>query len=184
FIDREIGHSVLKCDRREGDFYVYAHYHHQHDIFKNIGDAVKRGNIIGSIGKKGNVTNEHLHFEVSLSDLDDSNQESHTRNPELWVEPLPGTGTIVGKAVDETGASVPGVRIYGVTKPVPTESPFSFAEVYRDKVHPDESYNENFVIGDVPEGSYILSARSGEKSSTVRVMVEDGKITNMAMMLK
>ncbi|UCE67161.1 MAG: peptidoglycan DD-metalloendopeptidase family protein, partial [Candidatus Zixiibacteriota bacterium] len=116
FIDREIGHSVLKCDRREGDFYVYAHYHHQHDIFKNIGDAVKRGDIIGSIGKKGNVTNEHLHFEVSLSDLDDSNQESHARNPELWVEPLPGTGTIVGKAVDETGASVPGVRIYGVTK--------------------------------------------------------------------
>jgi hypothetical protein len=129
------------------------------------------------------VTNEHLHFEVSLSKLDDSNQESHTRNPELWVEPLPGTGTVVGKVVDDTGAPVPGVRLYGITKPVPTESPFSFAETYKDSVHADESYNENFVIGDVPEGSYVISARSGEKSSTVRVMVENGKITKVAMML-
>jgi hypothetical protein len=184
FINREIGHSVLKCEHKEGDFFVYAHYHHQHDIFKNVGDKVKRGDVIGSIGKKGNVTNEHLHFEVSLSKLDDSNQESHTRNPELWVEPLPGTGTVVGKVVDDTGAPVHGVRVYGITKPVPTESPFSFAETYKDSVHADESHNENFVISDVPEGSYVISARSGEKSSTVRVIVEAGKITDVAMMLK
>lgn len=184
FIDREIGHSVLKCDRKEGDFFVYAHYHHQHDIIKNVGDMVKRGDIIGSIGKKGNVTNEHLHFEVSLSKLDDSNQESHTRNPELWVEPLAGTGTIVGRAVDETGAPIPGIRIYGLTKPVPTETPFSFAETYKDSVHADEAYNENFVISDVPEGSYVLSVQSGEKNSRIRVSVEAGKMTDVTMMLK
>ena len=184
YIDREIGHSVLKCNRREGDFYVYAHYHHQHDIFKKVGDVVKRGDIIGSIGKKGNVTNEHLHFEVSLSKLDDSNRESHTRNSELWIEPLPGTGTIVGKVVDEVGDYVPGVRVYGVTKPVPTESPFSFAETYQDKVHPDEAYNENFIIGDVPEGSYVLSVESDEKKSVIKTVVEAGKITNVVMALK
>jgi len=184
YIDREIGHSVLKCSRREGDFYVYAHYHHQHDIFKKVGDVVKRGDVIGSIGKKGNVTNEHLHFEVSLSKLDDSNRESHTRNSELWIEPLPGTGTIVGKAVNEDGEYVPGVRIYGVTKPVPTESPFSFAETYQDKVHSDEAYNENFVIGDVPEGSYVLSVESEGKKSVIKAVVEAGKITNVVMTLK
>jgi len=184
YIDREIGHSVLKCNRREGDFFVYAHYHHQHDIFKKVGDVVKRGEVIGSIGKKGNVTNEHLHFEVSLSKLDDSNRESHTRNSELWIEPLPGTGTIVGKVVDEDGENIPGVRVYGVTKPIPTESPFSFAETYQDKVHPDEAYNENFVIGDVPEGSYFLSADSEGKKSVVGAVVGPGKITNVVMTLK
>jgi murein DD-endopeptidase MepM/ murein hydrolase activator NlpD len=184
YTDKEIGHSVLKCYRREGDFYVYAHYHHQSEIYKRVGDIVKRGGIIGAIGKKGNVTNEHLHFEVSLSKLDDSNKESNTRNSELWVAPLPGSGTIVGRVVDESGAPVPGARVYGVTKPVPTETPFSFAETYQDKVHPDEAYNENFVIGDVPEGSYILTVESGEKKSAVKAVVEAGKMTNVVMTLK
>ncbi len=149
-----------------------------------MGDKVRRGDIIGSIGKKGNVTNEHLHFEVSLSKENDSNKESHTRNPELWVEPLPGTGTIVGILTDSDGNPVPGARIYGVTKPIPTESPFSFAETYMDKVHPDESYNENFVIGDVPEGKYTLHSSVDGRSSMVEVHVEAGKVTRVKMQLR
>jgi hypothetical protein len=184
YIDREIGHSVLRCDRRQDDFYVYAHYHHQHEIFKQVGDRVRRGDIIGSIGKKGNVTNEHLHFEVSLSLINDSNKESHTRNSELWIEPLPGTGTIAGVLTDSDGNLVPGARIYGVTKPIPTESPFSFAETYMDSVHSDESYNENFAIGDVPEGEYTLHANVDGKSSSVEVMVEAGKVTRARMQLR
>ena len=184
FIDKEIGHLVLKCDRREGDLFVYAHYHHQLEILKKVGDKVKRGEVIGKIGKKGNVTNEHLHFEVSLSTVDDSNQESDTRNSELWVEPLSGTGTIAGLLSDSDGNPVGGARIYGVTKPIPTESPFSFAETYQDKVNPDESYGENFVIGDVPEGEYTLICHHDGKSAAARVLVEAGKITTVKMVLK
>jgi len=184
YIDRSIGHSVLRCDRKQGDFFVYAHYHHQHEIYKRVGDRVKRGDLIGSIGKKGNVTNEHLHFEVSLSKIDDSNRKSNTRNPELWVEPLPGTGTIAGSVVATDGNPVPGVRVYGVTKPVPTESPFSFAETYQDKVHSDESYNENFVIGDVPEGAYVLVSESDSLKAAVRVFVKEGMVTRVKLELK
>ncbi len=184
YIDREIGHSVLRCDTRQEDFYVYAHYHHQHEIFKQVGDRFRRGDIIGSIGKKGNVTNEHLHFEVSLSLENDSNKKSHTRNSELWVESLPGTGTIAGILIDSDGNPVPGARIYGVTKPIPTESPFSFAETYMDSVHLDESYSENFVIGDVPDGEYTLRASVDGKSSSVEVLVEAGKMTRVEMQLR
>jgi len=184
YIDREIGHSVLKCDTKQDSFFVYAHYHHQFQILKKVGQRVKRGDEIGRIGKKGNVTNEHLHFEVSLSTIDDSNKESYTHNPELWVETLPETGTIVGVLIDSNNNPIPGARIYGVTKPVPTESPFSFAETYQDKVHPDEFYKENFVIGDVPEGEYILHTVAEGKSSVVRVVVEPGRITKVRMVLK
>ena len=184
FVDREIGHSVLKCDTRQDNFIVYAHYHHQFEILKKAGDKVKRGDIIGKIGKKGNVTNEHLHFEVSLSTVDDSNKESHTRNPELWVETLPGTGTIIGRLTDSDDNPVPGVRIYGIAKPVPSESPFSFAETYRDQAHPDEFYAENFVIGDVPAGEYILRAASDGKSAAVKALVEAGRVTRIKMALK
>ena len=184
YIDREIGHSVLRCETRQEDFYVYAHYHHQNQIFKQVGDRVRRSDIIGSIGKKGNVTNEHLHFEVSLSLMNDSNKESHTRNPELWVEPLSGTGTIVGMLMDSDGDPVPGARVYGVTKPIPAESPFSFAETYMDKVHPDESYSENFVIGDVPKGKYTLHASVNGRSSSVEVHVQAAKVTRVKMRLR
>ena len=184
FVDREIGHSVLKCGRREGEFFVYAHYHHQHEIKRQVGDRVTRGDIVGTIGKKGNVTNEHLHFEVSLSTADDSNVKSHTRNSELWIEPLPGTGTISGLLCDSDGNAVGGARVYGVTKPFPTESPFSFAETYQDSVHSDEAYNENFVIGDVPAGEYTLTCEHGGKSAAVGVVVVDGMVTSVKMTLK
>lgn len=184
YIDRKIGHSVLRCDTRQDSFYVYAHYHHQHEIFKQVGDRVRRGDTIGSIGKKGNVTNEHLHFEVSLSLTDDSNKESHTRNSELWVETLPGTGTISGLLVAPDGSPAQGARIYGVTKPIPTESPFSFAETYKDSVHSDEFYGENFVIGDVPAGEYTLYTTFENRSSAVQVRVEPERVTGVRMELR
>ena len=185
FTDTAIGHSVLECDTRQADLVIYAHYHHQHEILKHLGDRVSKGEQIGTVGKKGNVTNEHLHFEVALSPVGSQvDSISHTRNSELWVAPLPGCGTIVGTLVDMLGNPVGRARIYGVTKPIPTETPFSFAETYMDKVHPSEAYGENFAIGDVPAGDYVLRAKAGELGSRVRVHVESGKITRVKMQLK
>jgi murein DD-endopeptidase MepM/ murein hydrolase activator NlpD len=180
YTDTSIGHTVLKCDTKVDTTTIYAHYHHQHEIFKKVGDRVNRGDRIGTIGKKGNVTNEHLHFEVAVSARDSARDSiSTTRNSELWVQPLPGCGTIVGNLVDRDGNNVPGARIYGITKPVPTETPFSFAETYMGKVHPSEIYGENFVIGDVPEGDYILTYEFS--SWKYKVHVEPGKITRVRM---
>jgi len=184
YVDREIGHSILKCDKKQGDFFIYIHCHHQSEIIRQVGEKVKRGDIVGKVGKKGNVTNEHLHFEVSLSTIDDSNKVSTTHNPELWVEPLPGTGTIMGNLVDAGGNPVAGARIYFLTEPAPTETPFSFAETYLDMVHPDESYLENFVIGDVPSGGYTIYSDFQGKTATVKVMVEAGKMTRVKMIMK
>jgi photosystem II stability/assembly factor-like uncharacterized protein len=185
FTNPEIGHSVLRCDTKTGDNVTYAHYHHQNQILKQVGDRVMKGDTIGTIGKKGNVTNEHLHFEVAFTEKDSQTDvPTHTRNSELWVEPLPGCGTIVGSLVDAAGVPVPGARIYGVTKPIPTETPFSFAETYRDKVHPDETYDENFAIGDVPAGDYVIYANADDRSASVKVRVEAGKFTRVKLQLK
>jgi murein DD-endopeptidase MepM/ murein hydrolase activator NlpD/photosystem II stability/assembly factor-like uncharacterized protein len=180
YTDSSIGHTVLKCDTKVGTTTIYAHYHHQHEIFKNVGDRVTKGDKIGTIGKKGNVTNEHLHFEVAVSPRDSAKDSvSTTRNSELWVQPLPGCGTIVGNLVDTKGNNVPSARIYGVIKPIPTETPFSFAETYMDKVHPSESYGENFVIGDVPAGDYTLSYEFDPWRYEVHV--DAGKVTRVRM---
>jgi murein DD-endopeptidase MepM/ murein hydrolase activator NlpD len=185
YTDTSIGHTVLKCDTKVDTITIYAHYHHQHEIYKKAGDRVEKGEPIGTVGKKGNVTNEHLHFEVAVSPRDSAKDSvTTTRNSELWVQPLPGCGTIVGNLVDSSGNNVPGARIYGITKPIPTETPFSFAETYMDKVHPSETYRENFAIGDVPAGDYILTAGVGGQNSRVKVHVEPGKFTRVRMQLK
>jgi murein DD-endopeptidase MepM/ murein hydrolase activator NlpD len=185
FTDTSIGHAVLKCVTPYLDKPLYAHYHHQHEIIRKVGDKVKRGEQIGTIGKKGNVTNEHLHFEVATSETGSQiDSVSTTRNSELWVAPLPGCGTIVGMVVDSDGKPIGGARIYGVTKPGPTETPFSFAETYRDKVHPDSLYGENFALGDVPAGVYTLYTKVDGAQSRIKVKVEAAKVTRVSMQLK
>ena len=185
FTDSTIGHTVLKCDTKQEGKDVFAHYHHQSKILKKVGDRVARGDTIGEIGKKGNVTNEHLHFEMAYSDMDSpKDHPSHTRNSELWIAPLPGCGTIVGQLVDKDDKPVQGARIYGLTKPIPSETPFSFAETYKDAVNSDESYNENFAIGDVPEGDYVIYSNTSGMNARIRVHVASGKVTNVKMQLK
>ncbi len=184
YTNEEIGHTVLRCDTRFEDYYVYAHYHHMYKISRYIGDSVRRGETIGGIGKKGNVTNEHLHFEVSLSKANDSNVPNKTVNNELWQKPLPDCGTIVGKIVDDMGNPIPGARIYGVEKPVPTETPFSYAESYRDQVNPSPAYHENFVIADVPADEYLLWVEDNGQQFAVKVKVTANMVTQVKLIDK
>ena len=184
FINKRIGHLVLKCDTRFEDYFVYAHYHHMDESYFWIGKKVNRGEFIGAIGKKGNVTNEHLHFEVSLSETDDSNVPNETVNPELWKRPLPGCGTIAGSVVDTAGNPLMGVKIYGIEKPVPTETPFSYAETYRDSVNASPAYNENFVIGDVPAGEYLIWAEYDGSKYAVKAKVGPAKVTRVKIVVK
>ncbi len=186
FTDTTIGHAVLKCDRKQDGADIFAHYHHQHQIIRKVGEHVIRGEQIGTVGKKGNVTNEHLHFEVAYTEIGSQidSGATQTRNSELWIEPLPGCGTIVGILLDSLNMPVGGARIYGLTKPIPSETPFSFAETYKDKVHPDNVYKENFAIGDVPAGDYVLYTEVNKLKSRIKVHVEPGKITPVMMQLK
>jgi len=43
---------------------VYSCYYHLNKIYKETGDVVKRGEIIGLSGKSGRVTGPHLHFGI------------------------------------------------------------------------------------------------------------------------
>ncbi len=182
YTNKEIGHTVLRCKTGFEYFFVYAHYHHMHKIHCAVGQRVKQGDVIGTIGKKGNVTNEHLHFEVSLSIAKDSNVPNQTVNNELWQKPLPGCGTIVGTVVDSTGNRIAGARVYGVEKPVPTESPYSFTECYREKVNPSPAYEENFVIADVPAGEYLMWTEQNGQKYAVKARVVADMVTRVEIM--
>jgi hypothetical protein len=72
---------------------------------------------------------------------------------------------------------VPGARIYGLRKAEPRETPYSFAETYRDRGHPHPLYGEHFAVGSVPAGDYVVGVSIDGRKVWRRVRVAEGKVT-------
>jgi murein DD-endopeptidase MepM/ murein hydrolase activator NlpD len=171
---------------RDGLTYrLYATYYHNSSLDVKVGDRVRTGQQISRVGNTGRATNDHLHLELAASPTDsmgaivDSTQRfpPYTTNAELWVRPLPGTGIVAGQVFDSDGRPVPQARIYGLVKPKPTETPFSFAETYGDKGHSHPLYSEHFAVGDVPAGTYVIGTEIEGKRVLREVTVAPGRVT-------
>jgi murein DD-endopeptidase MepM/ murein hydrolase activator NlpD len=189
--DAEAGSNTIAIlhDRMLGDERVWSTYYHNHDLTVKVGQRVSAGDVIAHVGNTGRATNDHLHLEIHTTPGEDValvvdpevRYPPHTRNPQLWIEPLPGTGAIAGRVLDAAGDPVPGARVYGVVKPEPKETPFSFAETYEDRAHPDPVFGENFVIGDVPAGEWVLGVEIEGKRIYRKVRVETGRVTEVVL---
>jgi hypothetical protein len=172
-------------NRRWQDRYVYSTYYHNASIDVVVGQRVTAGNVIARVGNTGRATNDHLHLEVHVTPTPDSAAVVNaaerfppfTVNPELWLEPLPGTGVVAGRVTNSAGQPVPGARVHGLVRPYPAETPFSFAETYSDRGHGDPAYGEHFAVGDVPAGTYLLGVDIESERVWRRVRVEAGKVT-------
>jgi murein DD-endopeptidase MepM/ murein hydrolase activator NlpD len=172
-------------DRRLDNSFVFSTYYHNTSIAVRAGQRVSRGDVIARVGNTGRATNDHLHLEVHVAPARDSAAivhpdvrfPPHTVNPQLWLEPLPGTGIVAGQVFDAAGRPVPGARIHGLVLPYPEETPFSFAETYEDRGHPDPAYGEHFAVGDVPAGDYTLGVTVEGRRVWRRVRVSPGMVT-------
>jgi murein DD-endopeptidase MepM/ murein hydrolase activator NlpD len=179
-----IRHDTTVTDSR-GPLRIFSVYYHNSALKVKVGQKVAAGEVISLVGNTGRATNDHLHLEVHASPAEDVQSivdslqrfPPYTTNPELWIEPLPGTGLVAGQVLDSAGQPVPQARVYGLVKPEPVETPFSFAETYGDRAHPHPLYGENFAVSDVPPGSYILGTEINGKKVTRSATVEAGKLT-------
>ena len=181
---------AIKHDRRLGTrggqpLWVYSVYYHNSALLVSVGRRVRAGDAIARVGNTGRATNDHLHLEIHASPFDstrlivdsDVRYPPHTVNPELWIDPLPGTGRLAGQVWDSAGQPVPQARIYGLIKPEPRETPFSFIETYGPRNQSDPNFQEHFAISDVPPGLYIMGVQIGSTRVYRRVLVEPGKLT-------
>ena len=176
---------AIRHDRRLDGLFVFSTYYHNATLLARVGQRVKAGDVIALAGNTGRATNDHLHLEIHAAPFDsvplivDANERfpKYTVNPELWIRPLPGTGIVAGRVWDAQGRPAPQVRVYGLVKAEPQETPYSYAETYGEHNHPDPGYREHFAVSDVEPGDYTLAVVVGGRRMTQRVRVAADRVT-------
>lgn len=155
---------------------LFTLYAHLYAILIEEGDHVAAGQPIGLTGSTGCSTGPHLHFEVRVG----QNGYNYVRNPALWVSPYIDTGVIAGRI-----AFISGNPIYDA--PVTVINVETGEIVYRMSTYagpgalPDEVLQENFAIGDVPAGRYLVTSYFGSTTFSGEVEVIPGTVNWVEM---
>ena len=156
---------------------VFALYGHLSEIDVQVGQTVVARDAIGLVGSSGVAMGPHLHFEVRIGDP--LSYFTATRNPDLWIKPYPGYGTLAGRVVSSSGVYLREVAltVHGVDM---TRYTWSYAG---DENIPDEQWKENFTLGDLPEGWYTVTTRSSGHGFSADVYIENGRTTWLEIVL-
>jgi murein DD-endopeptidase MepM/ murein hydrolase activator NlpD len=151
---------------------VYALYGHLSEVLVEVGQHLESGDVVGLVGMTGAAIGNHLHLEVRLGE----NSYQSTRNPVLWLRPEPGRGVISGLLLDDQGQPVPETPIVFFRAAEPSKW-WQQIQTYADReVNPDDQLGENFALGYVPAGDYLVKAEVNGKSYVKPVTVEPGDI--------
>jgi murein DD-endopeptidase MepM/ murein hydrolase activator NlpD len=135
---------------------LYSLYGHLSRVDVQAGQAVAAGDPLGQVGMAGIAMGPHLHLEVRVGE---PGYEA-TRNPELFLAPMQGRGTIVGRAMTADGRLAEGLRIrlFRLGEDG-TEAPVNSTFTYPGRgVRPTAELGENFLFADLPAGRYKLYA--------------------------
>ena len=151
---------------------IHSAYAHMSTINVNVGDSVATGQLIGMVGQTGIAIGPHLHFEVRAGD---PMIVTSVRNPALWIKPYPLYGTLAGKVTLSNGRDPAGMVIIAesINNSVSTRETYVYGG---EPTGGDASWNENFALPDLPQGSYrIILQQDGITYDIQTVTIADGK---------
>jgi len=152
---------------------AYVLYGHLSQVHVHFLQVVEPGDLIGEVGMSGVAIGPHLHLEVRLG----SNSYQNTRNPELWLRPLPGKGTLLGRLVDGEGQPI-SAHPLTVYRTEGEERRWQDATTYpATDVNPDDEWKENFALGDIPAGDYVVKTYVNGHLYTENFTVREGETT-------
>lgn len=163
-----IQHELSTLDQQT----LFTLYGHLQEVDVREGQAVRVGERIGSVGDSGIAIGPHLHFEMRAGTPFDYRA---TRNPELWIQPYRGFGVLVGRVTTLRVNDAYGIVVYVRSTTLSRET-----YVYGgDRVNSDPVWNENFTLGDLPEGAYevVIANRSGRVYFRQAITIEAGRST-------
>lgn len=150
---------------------LYAHMS-QVDVWQN--QQVQAGDLLGLSGNTGNSTGPHLHFEVRVGE----NKYRATRNPELWLAPRVGWGTLAGRLLDAEGRYIAEQQIEVRS----ADGKYYLMWTYGDRTaNRDERYLENFVLADLPAGRYTLRTWVGDQRLDGEIEIIAGQTSFILM---
>ena len=150
---------------------LYALYGHMSRVDVQTGQPVAAGDVVGAIGATGVALGPHAHLEAR-EDAPESYWD--TRNPELWLEPLAGTGTLALRVTNKAGFYLPGVHVTFICG----DGAARFLETYwYNGVNPDDAYGENAAMMGLPPGYCHFAADiHGEHVELHNIQIKAGEV--------
>jgi murein DD-endopeptidase MepM/ murein hydrolase activator NlpD len=159
-------------DRTEDQMsYVYSLYLHlsEDSVIVHEEELVEQGEPIAQADNTGNSTGPHLHLQIILHPEADMEIEPYntlqsevrSRNPELWLDPYPGTGTVVGKVMGTDGYPVSGIKVLGIGKDPDWYYGSSLTYTNTASLNPDDILVENWATTDVTPGQHHITLSNG-----------------------
>jgi murein DD-endopeptidase MepM/ murein hydrolase activator NlpD len=162
---------ALRHDFGYGRQRLYTAYAHLQSALVWPGQRVEAGEQIGTVGDTGFATAPHLHFEVRIEE----NRYFNTRNPELWMVPAEGWGILAGRVQNTYGTLLAEYLLQ--IRSLDTEQVWEVWTYARGTVVPDEIYQENFVISDLPAGAYAVEIDFGGREYVTYLYLYPGQTT-------
>jgi murein DD-endopeptidase MepM/ murein hydrolase activator NlpD len=170
--DNAYGWAVtIKHDVPVYDLTTYSIYAHLNLSSVEIGDRVSEGDQVGEVGLTGNTSTPHLHLEIRLGNV----TEFVSRNPELYIRPLPEHGVLVARLLNTDGSNLYGQELQ--LEHLDTHQTWTVSSYARGPITTDAIYNENLVIGDLPVGQYAIVVYYGGAQLHHSVFIRFGEIT-------
>jgi murein DD-endopeptidase MepM/ murein hydrolase activator NlpD len=149
---------------------LYTLYGHMFRVDVETGQRVEQGDKIGQVGSTGVALGSHLHLEVRIGDM---YSYDSTYNPDLWLMPWPGYGTLMGRVFDADGNRIYDAAIIIQSEGGASRQTSSYAD---DFVNPDPYYGEHYTYGDLSAGTYQVIVRvRGVLRFKGDVTIEGGK---------
>jgi hypothetical protein len=174
--------GLIQLDRTYHDQPVYTLYGHLQALAVASGQRVERGQQVGLTGMTGIAIGPHVHVEVRVG------QPGYDQvyNPDLWLEPIPGLGTIAGQVVTPDGRAWHGARLHLYRFENGGSRLFRILDTYAEDpgLRPDFGFAENFVFANIPAGAYQLVLHLGDRTQRQNVQVEAGQTVTARFMVE
>lgn len=163
-------HVFMRLDQTFDGWPIYILYAHFSEVSVEAGQHVAGGELLGLAGVTGFTTGPHVHLEVRIGE----NEPTHTRNPELWLNPRDGSGTLAGRLVVPQGEYIHErtIGLYDGNRRIRQTRTYASAVV-----NPDEGWGENFVFWEVPPGRYTVRAALGTETHLGSANIVAGRTT-------